>query len=75
MTLKKINEQLQEMFEQELDVPFEIERVSDIDNFHTSRALEGIKFICRDGGFNLDFETFAEVKVWFKQLIKDKGVL
>ena len=75
MTLKKINEKLQQMFEQELDVPFEIERVSDIDNFHTRRALAGIKFICRDGGFNLDFETFAEVKVWFKQLIKDKGVL
>ena len=29
MTLKKINEQLQKMFEQGLNVPFEIERVSD----------------------------------------------
>ena len=69
MTLKKINEQLQEMFEQELEVPFEIERVSDIDCFMTKRALAGIKFICRDRGFNLDFETFAEVEVWFEELI------
>ena len=69
MTLKKINEQLQKMFEQGLDVPFEIERVSDIDNFMTRKALAGIKFICRYRGFSLDFETFSEVNVWFEDLL------
>ena len=63
MTLKKINEILIEM------EGVEIERVSDIDCFHTRQALAGIKFILRDGDFDIDFATFKDVKIWFNGLM------
>ncbi len=63
MTLKKINKKLIEM------EGIEIQRVSDIDCFHTRQALAGIKFILRDGDFDIDFATFKDVKVWFDGLM------
>ena len=74
MTLKKINEKLDMMFNANLNVPSEVVRVSDLSgkwSCISKAGLSGIKFICRDTGFNLDFETFAEVKAWFKDLMED----
>tara|TARA_R100001163_G_scaffold22513_2_gene19056 strand:- start:2974 stop:3177 length:204 start_codon:yes stop_codon:yes gene_type:complete len=55
-TLKQINKHLKNT------IGLEIERVSDINCFHTREALSGIKFILRGGGFDEDFETFKDVK-------------
>ena len=63
-TLKQINKHLLNKF------GIEIERVSNIDCFHTKRALAGIKFILRDGNFNEDFETFKDVKTFIKTINK-----
>mgnify|MGYP001228662432 CR=1 FL=1 len=63
-TLKQINKHLLNRF------GIEIERVSDIDCFHTRRALAGIKFILRGANFDEDFETFKDVKTFIKTLTK-----
>lgn len=63
-TLKQINKHLLNKFNVQID------RVSDIDCVVTKRALEGIKFILRDGNFNEDFETFKDVKTFIKTLTK-----
>ena len=71
MTLTKINLKLDTMAIRGLNVPSIVIRVSDIDDFHTRDSLAGIKFIIRSNGFDLDFETFKEVQVWFKGLMED----